>query len=240
MHGGNVYDQFTDSELPQAAQQFSDLYCIRLTPVEPAKAFNTARHLYVDLAELRRMKCEVWFLQNRPTQNLGLARQIALDPENDHTVAGLHDYLLQSGNPNGASRFVARADRIASMLFDADPESTIQFAQGLQFGSIVLQGVDSERLKWEGERPNVVATVRGRFAGTIYSRVFTPPSGNPYVFLGRYRVAVCRGSALEARLIELEHAGMQVRIADLVATLLSDSQGFPSSKLAGLVPDPGN
>lgn len=235
MHGGNVYDVFTGTELVQAAEHYPDLFCLPLTMVDPAKSFQDAEVRFVDIATLRKMRGCVWFLQNRIFGTLPNGQPFSLDPESKESVNAAYDILcsMLAKQPAGMPFYVTSANRMSSLLFDGDPESWLHF-----LGDFCLQGAMLDRVRYEGERGAVLATVKGRWAGTVYSRKFETSKRKTYFFMGRYRLIVLRGSALEAGLIKLEKAGRHVKLAEMIVELQEDAAGYTPPAIAEFVTVP--
>lgn len=233
MHGGNVFDTSTSDELVRAARHFPDLYPIELVSVDPQRNYPEAQIHYVDLARLRQMEGEVFCLQDRLMASVGQGQHLTLDPESEQALHLVYE-IARRRNTQGSShipRYITRANRMSSMLFDGDPDASLDIISLPQFGKAVIQRTSLQRMRYEGERPTSIASVRGRFSGTVYSLNFEPRDGKPYVQLGRYRMVVLRGSYLEHHVTELESDGRQTKIADLMSKLSDDAQGFSSQEV---------
>lgn len=229
MHGGNVFDASTTDELVYAALHFPDLYPIELISADSLGP----RAEYIDLTRLQQMEGEVFCLQDRLRAPAGQGRHFMFDPETSQAVGLVLEavQILNKSMPSSARRYVSAANRMSSMLFDADPDASFVFVEYHPFGTGAIQRTSLQRLRYEGERPTTIASVRGRFSGTVYSLNFEPLLGKPYVQLGRYRMVVLRGSELERYVTELATEGRMTKIADLMHKLSSDAQGFSSPEL---------
>ena len=229
MHGGNVFDTSTSNELVRAAQHFPDLYPIELIPIDT----QSDRIQYVDLARLRQMEGDVFCLQDRLMAPAGQGQNFMLDPETQQAMTLVYGIVrsVDMPNPSNTPRYITKPNRMSSMLFDGDPDASLVVFTHPQLGKGAIQRTSLQRIRYEGERPTSIASVRGRFSGTVYSLNFEPLDGKPYVQLGRYRMAVLRGSDLERHIIKLESDGRQTKIADLMSKLSDDAQGFSSQEV---------
>ncbi|RWR04552.1 ATP-binding protein [Paenirhodobacter populi] len=229
MHGGNVFDVYTGNELQIARERFPDLMPFKFYPL------SGEGPLHVRADELHALKGKVFFMQQRPSAKVPDGRFISLENEGEAGLSFIKDMLA---GLSGAVEpiHVMEADRSASMLFDADPESSVLYVPAPQFGHLCLQMVQLERV--DVHQPGkVLAEVRGRWTGTLYLRDFQSPKGKPYVFLGRHRVLINRSSVLATHFQDLAGSGRRVRLADLVADLLEDEQGYTPPSVADLFPE---
>ncbi|UJM90888.1 hypothetical protein LRK24_03000 [Rhodanobacter denitrificans] len=238
MNGGNVYDTYTGPELAHAHDRWADLLCFRLFPVGARHGEDNAE--YVNLEQLRDTSGHCWFIQNRIDLSLANGTFNCLYPEQAHPLAsqllsGSMSHLLPLG-PN----FVLEANRQASMLFDADPQSTIFMVHTKAPGfskevPVCIQRVNLANITFDTMLHGILAEVRGRWTGAVYVRDFDRPDGKPYAFLGRHRVVVKRSSRLHKHLHELKDAGRLARIAVLVHDLTEDDAGFTAKSVAALL-----
>jgi hypothetical protein len=81
----------------------------------------------------------------------------------------------------GKDMFVLQSDRTASMLFDGDPESSVEFLSlpGLDGGQICIQRMSLENVRFGRVPDGILAVVQGRWTGAIYVRKFVTPNGRP-------------------------------------------------------------
>jgi hypothetical protein len=123
------------------------------------------------------------------------------------------------------------------MLFDGDPESTVEFFSlpGLAGKQICIQRVTLENVRFGDVPEGILEVVQGRWTGAIYVREFATPNGRPYVFLGRYRVLIQKSSRLRAHLEDLKSEGRLIKMADTIAQLMEDEAGFTPTGIAGLL-----
>lgn len=237
MHGGNVYDTFTSTELSEAFKRYPDLLSCRLYPVSADKGFDDVSPMHLDLNDLRRLSGSVLVMQRQPEKDLGPGRQIWIEMESPSTVSITYR-LAQAWMCDGSigqPAYVMAADRLSSMLFDADPDSSVLFGSSDQFGLLCVQTADFARMSFDAPPKNILADVTGRWSGAVYSRQFITPSGKPYLFLGRHRVLVARSSALAAHIVELAASNRKLKIADLIVDLKEDEQGYTPSAIAHLL-----
>jgi hypothetical protein len=130
LSGGNVYDTYVGEHLAEAAQRYPDLLCFRLHEVDESKMFGLCSVRTVNWNELMSMQGTCFTSQTPinlpapdglfrtiyPEQMLALAYAAAAKIKRDEAIAG--------------KVYVLTADRRASMLFDADPLSTVQVIEG--------------------------------------------------------------------------------------------------------------
>ena len=130
--------------------------------------------------------------------------------------------------------YVMAADRSGSMLFDADPESSVRFvaANSVLFA---IQFADFARMSFDTPPSNILAQVQGKWTGAVYEREFTTPNGRPYAFLGRHRVLVAKATALADHVRKLAAENRTLAIANLVADLREDAEGFTPNAVAHLM-----
>lgn len=228
MHGGNVYDQFTGDELSVAVAQFPDLTPFKLYPLLGGDP------IYARADELLSLKGKVLFMQERLIVNLPDKRFLSYDTEGEAGVQFVRDVLSPVFSGSTEPIYVMEPDRSASMLFDADPDSTVFYLAAAQFGRLCIQLVQLERVNIS-HPPAVLSEVRGRWTGAIYLRDFEAPEGKPYAFLGRHRVLINRSSKLSAHFQDLAQSGRHAKLADLVADLQEDQAGYPPASVAPLL-----
>ncbi len=237
MHGGNVFDTFTGSELVDAAKHYPDLLCFRLFPVTPDSTLDQIKPVHINLTELRRLTGTIFTLQTRVDLRLQGARFISFDTESQQAVWTVCEAVRNWMNTGKVSSpaYVIEANRAASMLFDADPESSVEFFSQHPFGHLCVQAINLERLSFDAAAANVLGEVRGRWTGAIYLRTFTAPGKKPYVFLGRHRILIERSSRLAQHLGELHSSGKEMRLTDTLALLKEDEQGFTAESIKNLL-----
>jgi hypothetical protein len=234
MHGGNVYDTFTGTELMDAVNRYPDLLSFRLYPVLADKSLEKATPICVDLNDFRHLSGKVFFMQRQPGKDVGSGRQAHIDLESSTVVNYIRD-VVRSRIINGGvgqPAYVMAADRLGSMLFDADPDSSVLFQPVNPLGLLCIQFADFGRMSFDAPPTNILAQVQGRWTGAVYARHFTTPHGKPYLFLGRYRVLVAKSSALATRVAELAVENRKLEIASLIADLQEDEQGYTPATVA--------
>jgi hypothetical protein len=236
MHGGNVYDTFTGAELTTAVKRFPDLISARLYPVLVDKEIEESTPLYADLDGLRRLTGTLFVMQQQPRTNVGLGRATYVDLESFHAVKIVYAIVrawLITGTVSGPT-YVMAADRVGSMLFDADPDSSVHFLKA-DPALLCIQSADFGRMSFDTEPKNILAEVQGRWTGAVYERMFDMPDGKPYAFLGRHRVLVKRSTALATHIAKLAIENRKTAIANVVADLQEDERGFTPSAIAHLL-----
>ena len=128
-----------------------------------------------------------------------------------------------------------QANRLSSMLFDADPQSSVRFVKHDQFGSLCIQTMNLDRVRYDAAPSNILAEVQGRWLGAIYLRVFERPDGKPYLFLGRHRLLVQSSSGLAQHFRELLDSGKRVRVVEIITLLQEDDAGYTPDAIRELL-----
>ena len=237
MHGGNVFDTFTEDELSNAAAHHPDLLCFRLFPVRPGGEPRDIQPLHVDLAGLRCLSGTVFTLQTRADVRVQGARFISFDTERPEALQLACETVrnwMTSGQV-AQPAYVMEANRLGSMLFDADPDSSVGFVTVALFGALCIQSMSLDRMRFDAAPTNVLAGIQGRWAGAIYLRSFSTPTNKPYLFLGRHRVLVERSSRLARHLLDLHESGRHMRIAETIVHLKEDEAGFAQEVIRELL-----
>ena len=233
--GGNVFDTFTDTELVRAVASYPDLLCFKLIEVAPGVPFANAKARYMNVNDLATQKGTAWVIQNSFSRPMGGLRLTHIPAEN--LISAAYQYAQdQLAREPGQNAFVLEPDRSASMLFDSDPKSSVEFVStGASGPHICIQHMNLENVRFATPPEGILAKVQGRWTGAIYVREFVTPEGRPYVFLGRHRVLVKNPSPLQLHLDNLKSRGRLIKIADTIAHLKDDEAGFSSDALSGLL-----
>jgi Histidine kinase-, DNA gyrase B-, and HSP90-like ATPase len=228
MHGGNTFDTFTATELQTANKHYPDLISIRLYKVSKEKEFEQVTPEYFDLNGLGKLSGTVFFVQNRLDLQKRPGEHINFDVESEQVVELTYQFARSWANIekfNGPV-FVMAADRIGSMLFDADPQSSVGYMNLNDKANLCIQFVCLDNIDFDAPPKNILAEVHGRWSGTVYSREFKTPNSRPYQFLGRHRVLIETSSKVEQHIKYLAAENRKREVADLIADLLEDSQGY--------------
>lgn len=240
LSGGNVFDQYTEDELSVAADEYPDLLCFRLYEVDISRRFEQAIVRHMDWKGLQALS------------GLCVAAQTTLDfPAPDGQFRGIYpEQLTQIAYAAAVTikrqeqlaepLFLLEANRRASMLFDADPTSTIQTVElrgspETEPAHLILQRWSLQRLTLDSGKHQIMAKVQGRWTGALYSREFENHLRTPYVFLGRYRVLIKQGSKLHDHCSSLAEQKRFVKLADLIDDLQLHFQGFDPESVRGLI-----
>lgn len=227
MHGGNVYDSFTEDELLRAARDFPDL-----APIKLYAASQDAPPIFVAADQLGEQRGRVWSLTDERAR--GALSRYAEGAESAAVVRALMRNIPEDQRPD----YVMETDRIASWLFDADPKATVST---ILFGSAPIQVLEIGLERVDVLRPPaVLAKVRGRWTGTLYLRGFETPDSKPYLFLGRHRVLIRPDGALANRVRELVEGGRLSRLSELIYDLKEDEAGFASPSVQDLAQTVGS
>ncbi len=242
MHGGNVYDSFTEDELNKALINFPDLLCFRLYKVELNKNLDSCEIDYLDLNQLIKNKGIVYFIQNSvSTTGVGKSRGMHIELDSIKPIA--LEYAKQVLSKDTRSElhpiYLGDANRQMSMLFDADPTSTAVVINAAlvpgQLFPICIQIVYLSNVKYDCSQQNILAKVKGPWSGTLYMRSFLTPERKPYYFLGRNRVLIHPSSHLCAHIKKLLQLGRLVKIAELISQLQEADYGFPPKEIEELL-----
>lgn len=240
LNGGNVFDQYTENQLSVAAEEYPDLLCFRLYEVDPLRRFEEAVVRHVDWTGLQELSGSCVVAQtslNFPAPD-GLFR--GLYAEQLTEIAYAAATIIKRQEQMADPLYLLEANRRASMLFDADPKSTIQTIRLRDDpeGSpvhLVLQRWNLRRLTLNTDRHQIIAKVQGRWTGALYSREFESHRGMPYAFLGRHRVLIRQGSKLHDHCRALADHKRFLKLADLIDDLQLHSQGFDPESVRDLV-----
>lgn len=236
LNGGNVYDQYTANELAESNLQWPDLLCFELYPVDPMTPFHQTKAIYVNLIQLQQMEGRCWTMQQNIHTPLSDGSHISHYEED--LPALLHGFACAQ-KLDVRPRFIMAANRTCSMLFDADPTSvvmpaTIFLSAGYGVETVIMK-FELQRLQLQPEQHRILTQVQGRWAGAVYSRELSTKNGNPYVFLGRYRLVVLPSSRLHQHLTHLVDESRLIQIASLICDLQEHEQGFMPSSLVGIL-----
>ena len=130
--------------------------------------------------------------------------------------------------------------RTASMLFDCDPNSTVEFFSALlppamSAVKVCVQRISLRNVNFARPPEGILAQIQGRWSGWIYLRDFEGPNGKPYAFLGRHRVLIQKSSLLRSYLEGLKADGRLIKLAETIALLQDDEAGFTPAAVADLL-----
>lgn len=235
LSGGNVYDTYVGEELAEAAQRYPDLLCFRLYEVEQSKVISSCLVRTVDWHELKSMQGTCFLLQTPielPAPD-GLSRSI--HPEQMLTLAYAVAATIKKDESIEGKVYVLTADRRASMLFDADPLSTVQVVElpldHVGRCRLITQRCNLGNLVLDPSQHRIIAKVQGQWTGAVYERTFHLPGGKPYLLLGRYRVLIQSGSRLHGIISDLAGLKRFSKLAELVDDLRKDAEGFTPATL---------
>ena len=144
-------------------------------------------------------------------------------------VSAAYSYARTRLAQTNERTFVLEPNALASMLFDYDPESSVEFASipGPINVQVPIQKITIEKVKFADGPQRILGQVQGRWTGAIYIREFKSPNGRPYVLLGRSRVLVESSSRLRPYLEDLKRQAQLIKMADTIALLKLDEAGYP-------------
>jgi hypothetical protein len=219
-----------------AARRFPDLLSARLYPVIADKGIEESAPVHVDLDGLRRLSGTVFVMQQQPRTDVGpgMAVHMELGSLQAATITHTNVRAWLAAGIVSEPAYVMAADRVGSMLFDADPESSVGFQQAGP-ALLCIQFADFGRVSFDAPPANITAEVQGRWSGAVYERQFSTPDGKPYQFLGRHRVLVERSTALAGHIAKLATENRRIAIADVVADLQEDERGFTPDAISHLL-----
>jgi hypothetical protein len=240
LSGGNVFDQYTDNQLSVAADEYPDLLCFRLYEVDPSRRFGQAAVRHVDWNGLQELSGSCVVAQTTLDFPAPDGQFRGLYAEQLTEIAYAAAVTIKRQEQLTEPLFLLEANRRASMLFDADPTSTIQTValRGNPESApahLVLQRWSLRRLTLDIDKHQIMAKVQGRWTGALYSRNFESHRGTPYAFLGRNRVLIRQGSKLHDHCRALAEHKRFLKLADLVDDLQLHSQGFDPESVRDLV-----
>lgn len=234
MHGGNVYDSFTGLELSTAVVHYPDLLSMKLVPVKPNTLYDQVDPVYMNLKDLQQQSGTILSFQTDAIKQASGERAGFLNPEDENalrlTYSIAHDWALK--NDFAHPIYVAAPSRLASMLFDADPDSSVMFASVYPVGDVCVMTASLDRMNFQSSPAGILAELHGRWAGAIYLRAFKTPDSKPYVFLGRGRVLIERSSKLSGHLKTLIDDGRLMSAVEVIVGLKDDEEGYPPEALA--------
>ena len=240
--GGNVSDICTRARLAEMYSGCPDLLCFKLIVVGRVVPSNVHEVRYFDAAHLAKQKGTAWVAQKPVIVPKGGLQHVGIHPEN--MIGAVYQYaqarLFQCP---GEEFFVLEPNALASMLFDCDPESTVEFfpvavpidSQKKVEVEVPIQKINLANVRFTGGAQGILAEVQGKWTGAIYSREFNNPNGRPYLFLGMHRVLVKPSSPLWFHLEDLKREARFRKIADTVALLKQHEAGYSPTELSGLL-----
>jgi predicted phosphoadenosine phosphosulfate sulfurtransferase len=193
--------------------------------------------IYVDITELQRLTGTVYTLQKRVDLRLQGASFLSFDSETPEALRICYESVRTwiASDVVTPPAYVMEANRLGSMLFDADPDSSVRFVTCAPFGPLCIQAMSLERVRFKEAQENLLAEVQGRWSGAIYMRTFKTPNDKPYLFLGRHRVLVESSSRLAQHLHELVASGRRMRLAETIAHLQEDEEGYTPEAISDLL-----
>jgi hypothetical protein len=233
MHGGNVFDTFTGTELVDAVESYPDLLSALLLPVSADKKCEEVVPLYLDLDGLQRLSGTVFFMQRQPENYRGHGNRYHIELDSASATRISYD-IVSSWMIDGSvtePAYVMAADRVGSMLFDADPDSSVR-SQLTSRGTFYVQCANFNRMSFDRPPTGILKEVQGKWAGAVYEREFKTFPSKSYLFLGRHRVLVAKSSPLAAHIAKLAAENRKLEIANLIADLQEDEQGYTPATVA--------
>ncbi|MCG9770563.1 ATP-binding protein [Pseudoalteromonas piscicida] len=231
-NGGNVYDTFTGSELSISYQNYPDLICNKLIPVDSTSSISDAikNAKFINLTDLETTEGVVFCLQAQRNR-LGGGKFFHLEhPQALELAYAIAQNYIKECHPRIAV-YLMEPERNFSMLFDNDPLASARVLSINDELELCLLNIQLGRVNYQDEPTNVLPEIRGRWSGTIYWREFQTPDNKPYLFLGRHRVLIMSGSKLHSYLKELVDGKRFVTIANTVNLLLEDEAGHSPDAL---------
>jgi Histidine kinase-, DNA gyrase B-, and HSP90-like ATPase len=227
-NGGNVYDQFTGSELSIARENYPDLICSKLIPVDCILSFGQAdvKAKFLNITELSEtngiafcLQAQRNFLSYEPKAHFSEETQAALG-----IAYQIVQNFIKEVRPN-VPVYLMPPDRNFSMFFDNNPSASVTVVTLNQQLEICLLKVDLGDINYQEESTDVVPEIKGTWAGTIYWREFSTPDNKPYLFLGRYRVLINPRSDLYSYIKQLTDDKRYAQAAKTIHLLQEDEAG---------------
>lgn len=240
--GGDIPDLFTGTQLAEMYANCPDLLCFKFFVVRLVQTSSNVPEIrYFDATSLARQKGTAWVIQSGIMLPMGGMQQFHVAPAQLLLAAYKHAQSRLSLEEDDS--FVMEPNALASMLFDCDPESSVEIVPvGVTINPTTLvnvlmpiQKINLASVQFAGGAQGILANVTGKWSGAIYYRSFENPKGRPYLFLGRQRVLVKRSSPLSLYLEDLKRQSRFTKMADMVALLKQDEAGYPPSELSGLL-----
>ncbi|WP_159389515.1 ATP-binding protein [Pseudomonas sp. S34] len=234
--GGGVYDQFTEMELASAKANYPDLICMGLTPIIQGQSFNQAKvnTKHVNLDQLSAMKGIVWCLQAQRRQfNSRGVQYFPIEAPEALEIAYAWVQKQQQHLSENIPVYITQPDRNFSLLFDND-NASFTHVTSLPH-ELCFLAVNLGRINYKEVAADIIPNIGGGWAGTIYWRKFDTADNKPYLFLGRHRVLVKPGTALQAHIKALATDARFSAIADIVKLLQEDEAGHIPEALTGLL-----
>jgi hypothetical protein len=240
MSGGEVPDTFTGRELADAYTNYPDLLCFKLRAVRPDTDVRKVPPEYLNLSELAKRSGIIWVVQNHYQVPVGGGRFASFYEESLLPFTYLHAARRLKESVVQENMFAVEPHRLASMLFDCDPNSTVEFfnallVPGMAAVEVCIQRISLGNVRFSDPAEGILAEIQGRWSGAIYLRDFVKPNGRPYVFLGRHRVLIQRSSRLRSYLEDLKTEGRLIKLAETIALLQDDEAGFTPAAMADLL-----
>jgi hypothetical protein len=240
LSGGNVFDAYTEDKLLLATEDYPDLLCFKLYKVDSKREFQNADVRYVNWMELRQLQGTCFVAQTTLSFPAPQGRFLGMYPEQLMAPAYTAAEGLRRQQGLSEDVYLLEPDVRASMLFDADPSGTVQTVAvpggpGGSMSYLFLQRWRLQNLTLNPAEHQIIAQVQGLWTGALYVRDFDGPLGVPYVFLGRHRVVIKKGSKLHAHCSSLAEQKRLVKLADLVNALELHSQGFSPEAVRDLI-----
>jgi hypothetical protein len=238
--GGEVPDTFTGRELADAYSNYPDLLCFKLRAVRPDTDVRKVQPEYLTLSDLAKRSGTIWVIQNIYQVPVGGGRFVPFYEDSLLPFAYLYATRRLKESGVNEEMFAVEPHRLASMLFDCDPNSTVEFfdallVAGMPTVSVCIQRISLRNVNFSDPPQGILAQVQGRWSGWIYLRDFATPNGKPYAFLGRHRVLVQKSSRLRSFLEGLKADGRLTKLAEMIALLQDDEAGFTPDAVADLL-----
>jgi hypothetical protein len=234
LHGGEVFDRFTKDSLSDARQHCPDLLCFCLIEVSDQLSFKDANRIYVDLTTLMKMEGVVWCMHSSKVASSNNWDRLWVSGRPDVAASIVYE-AARTAQTDSRPRYVIAPSLESSILFDADGGGSILSGNHPVYNGVYVQEIALHRIDYQKYPQNLVADVSGQWSGTVYQRDFSETMQKPYVFLGRHRVVVKKGSRLLAHLTDLAARGMKIKLSETIHLLSEDEEGHPSSAMSDLL-----
>ena len=223
LHGGEIYDRYTEDQFKIASQNYPDILCFKLYKVEKGEAIKSVTPKYIDLSSLLKEPCTIWTIQNKYVDfNKVYGEDHFISNEALASIA--YDYVNSKHDYSG-SHYIMEANIPGSILFDNDPKSTVDFIISKEH-LFCIQKIHIHEINDELAIKNIYSGISGRWAGAIYFKEFSTPNKYPFIFLGQGRVLILENSKLCNEIKKLYNEKKLVSLSKLIYQLQEKENGI--------------
>lgn len=227
MHGGNVFDQYTENALFVASKNYPDLSIFKLIEVNKGIGYEEAKISFVSLDDILQMTNYRLFV----CQNYQLEANYHVEASNIYPI--VYDYLASNVViEDQKSTYILESNIEASMLFDNTENSRlIDQVIPTNLGELKLYIIDMTKNLDLENHPWVLTKVQGPWSGTIYETRIISSNQQNFILLGRYRLVVQKDSYLSKIIKQLANEGKMYEIAEIASKLQEAHEGYIDPEL---------